>query len=358
MAMQSVPFERTAQKGAARTGVLHTPHGPVETPAFMPVGTYGGVKAIFPKDLSALGYRLILANTLHLYFRPGEEILRKAGGLHGFLSWDGAILTDSGGFQVISMADLRHISDEGVTFISPVDGARAFLTPEAVIAFQETIGSDILMPLDHPAPYPATEQETRDALERTARWLVRSIKARTRPHPLLFGIVQGGYDLKLRAESAQRTTQYDHALSGYAIGGLSFGEPKELTFAVLSETLSRLPEDKPRYLMGMGTPDDIRAAVALGVDLFDCVLPTRLGRNGTAFTSEGRLAIKHARFRDDFSPLDPLCDCYTCARFSRAYLRHLYLGGEILSAMLLTLHNLHYYRTLMKNLHTQIQAQK
>jgi queuine tRNA-ribosyltransferase len=339
-----------ARKGSARAGILSTAHGDIETPAFMPVGTYGGVKAIFPKDLADIGYRLVLANTLHLYFRPGEEVLRSAGGLHRFLGWDGAILTDSGGFQVISMADLRHITDEGVTFVSPVDGARAFLTPEAVIAFQEAIGADIMMPLDHPSGYPATGEETRDAMERTSRWLERSVRARRRPELLLFGIVQGGYDDALRTESAARTRAYDDALDGYAIGGLSFGEPSELTMSVLSATLAHLPENKPRYLMGMGTPEDIRAAVALGVDLFDCVLPTRLGRHGAAFTSEGRLALKNARYRSDFAPLDPACDCYACARFSRAYLRHLFLGGEILAPMLLTLHNLHFYARLMETL--------
>ncbi|MHA2621528.1 MAG: tRNA guanosine(34) transglycosylase Tgt [bacterium JZ-2024 1] len=345
-----------AQRGNARAGLLDTPSGVVETPAFMPVGTYGGVKAIFPRDLAEMGFRLVLANTVHLFFRPGKEVIQKAGGIHRFLGWHGAILTDSGGFQVISMADLRHITEEGVVFRSPVDGTRALLSPEAVVAFQEAIGSDIMMPLDHPAPYPATEQETRDALERTTRWLERSLEARTRPELLIFGIIQGGYDLRLRADSARMCLAYDASLDGYAVGGLSFGEPKEMTLQMLSATLPHLPPEKPRYLMGMGTPEDIRIAVELGVDLFDCVLPTRLGRHGTAFTSSGKISLKNARYREDFAPLDPECSCYACTRFSRAYLRHLYMGGEILASMLLTLHNLHYYQQLVQAIRQEIVA--
>lgn len=351
-------FEIVASRGSARAGVLQTAHGAVETPAFVPCGTYGAVRAILPRDLEAIGYRLILCNTYHLWMQPGEEVIRAAGGLHRFIGWNGAILTDSGGYQLISLSKLRRMSEEGVEFRSPRDGARHFLTPEKVIEFQLLLGSDLVMPLDDPALYPSTEAAARVSLYRTLGWLKRSVAAfqasesapQSSSRPLLFGILQGGFDHALRKESLERTLTFDEHLNGYAIGGLSVGEPKELAFELLAGLLPQLPKDKPRYLMGMGTPEDIERAVGLGVDLFDCVLPTRLARHGAAFTSAGKLDLKRADKKLDFSPAEPGCECYTCRTFSRAYLRHLHLNHEILFSELVTLHNLHHYAQRVRRL--------
>ncbi|MGH8103756.1 MAG: tRNA guanosine(34) transglycosylase Tgt, partial [bacterium] len=318
--------------------------------------------AILPRDLQAIGYPLILCNTYHLYLQPGDEVIRKSGGLHRFIGWPGAILTDSGGYQVISLSRLRRTSDEGVEFRSPRDGARHSITPEKVIQFQLLLGSDLLMPLDDPASYPATEADTRVSLYRTVGWLKRSVEVfksgprnPATPAPLLFGIIQGGFEHSSRKEGLERILAFDEHLGGYAIGGLSVGEPKALAFEIIEALVPFIPKNKPRYLMGMGTPDDIERAVTLGMDLFDCVLPTRLARHGAAFTSQGKLNLKHANLKDDFSPVDPACECYTCRNFSRAYLRHLHMANEILFSQLVTLHNLHFYQTRMHRIRTSVQ---
>jgi len=356
--MAQVFFTIVARKGQARAGVLHTPHGDVETPAFLPVGTYGTVKAILPRDLKDQGYSMILANTYHLYLKPGEEGIRRAGGLHRFLGWDRAILTDSGGFQVLSLSHLSNITDEGVEFRSHLNGSPHFLTPEKVIEFQQACGSDVIMPLDQPAFYPASEAEERACLIRTYEWLVRSIRVFMPSSQALFGIVQGGFTLTHRLESLERTLKLDEHLDGYALGGLSVGEPKEQMRSLVQDLVPRFPMEKPRYLMGVGTPEDIEEAVKAGVDLLDCVLPTRLGRHGAAFTSQGRLNLKQAKFGLDSHPLDPACSCYTCSTFSRCYIHHLVTSHEILASQLLTLHNLHFYRQVVRTLREGILLQK
>ncbi len=337
------------EKKQVRLARLKTASGEVYTPAFMPVGTYGTVKAIFPAELEKMGYLLVLANTLHLYLRPGQEIINSVGGLHNFFGWHHSILTDSGGFQILSMSRLSRISDEGMFFRSHLDGSSHFLSPEQVIAFQESVGSDILMPLDHPSQYPASPAEEKACMIRSVFWLKRSIDAKKNPASLLFGIIQGGMNISLRRESAERVLQMDSALSGYAIGGLSVGEPKEMTWEILSSVIELLPKDKPRYLMGMGMPEDVQKAIQMGVDLLDCVLPTRMARNGVAFTRQGKINLKNSRWKMDANPLDPKCPCYTCRSFSRAYLRHLFLSREILSPMLLTHHNLYFYSQLLNS---------
>ncbi|MFN4182299.1 MAG: tRNA guanosine(34) transglycosylase Tgt, partial [bacterium] len=286
-------FRIQKEKGKMRMGVLHTQHGEIPTPAFMPVGTYGTVKAIFPRDLSDIGFRLLLANTLHLYLNPGKEIIQGVGKLHRFFGWAHSLLTDSGGFQILSMSRLTSITDEGIKFRSPRDGSIHFLTPEQVVEFQEDIGSDILMPLDHPSPYPSSPAMEKSCMIRTVHWLKRSIKAKRNPSTLLFGIIQGGMNPALRRESAERIVQMSDALDGFAIGGFSVGEPKETTWELLSIVLEVLPPEKPRYLMGMGLPEDMEKAVRMGIDLMDCVLPTRMARNGVAFTSEGKINLKN-----------------------------------------------------------------
>ncbi len=356
--MRTPFFTIVARNEQGRAGVLHTPHGDVETPAFLPVGTYGTVKAILPRDLKDLHYTMILGNTYHLYLKPGEEGIRRAGTLHRFLGWDGPILTDSGGFQVLSLSRLRKVTDEGVEFRSHINGSLHFLTPEKVIEFQQACNSDVMMPLDHPAFYPASGAEERACLLRTYEWLVRSVRSMRIPSAqALFGIVQGGFTIKHRLESSERTQKLDGHLQGYAVGGLSVGEPREQRRSLLQELVPHLPMEKPRYLMGVGTPEDIQEAVKAGVDLFDCVLPTRLGRHGAAFTSEGRLNLKQSRFSLDVSPLDPLCSCYACTTFTRSYLHHLVTSHEILACQLLTLHNLHFYRQVMKTLRERILSQ-
>jgi queuine tRNA-ribosyltransferase len=331
-------FALTHRDGAARRGVLELAHGRVDTPAFMPIGTYGAVKAMSPDELRALGAQIVLGNTFHLWLRPGLEVIAKHGGLHRFMAWNGPILTDSGGFQVFSLGALRKISEEGVHFASPINGDRLFLTPEESMRIQQVLDSDIAMVFDECTPYPATEVEAEQSMQLSMRWAARCRSA-FQSSNALFGIVQGGVYPHLRAQSVERLVEI--GFDGYAIGGLAVGEPKEDRRRILAST--RLPEDRPRYLMGMGTPEDLVEAVAAGIDLFDCVLPTRNARNGQLFTSEGRINIKNARFAEDDRPPDPACACYTCRTCSRAYLRHLFMAGEINASTLNTLHNLHFY---------------
>src|SRR3989442_3252470 len=343
-------FSITHRTDSARRGVLELAHGRVDTPAFMPVGTYGTVKAMSPEELRATGTQIVLGNTFHLWLRPGLEVIAKHGGLHRFMGWDGPLLTASGGFQVFSLGALRKITEEGVQFASPLNGDRLFLTPEESMRIQQVLASDIAMVFDECTPYPATEAEARQSMELSMRWAARS-KSAWKSANALFGIVQGGVHPQLRAQSVERLVEI--GFDGYAIGGLAVGEPKEERRRILAST--RLPEERPRYLMGMGTPEDLIEAVAAGIDLFDCVLPTRNARNGWLFTRHGDLKIRNARHRDDTSPLDAQCACYTCRHFTRAYLYHLQKANEILGARLNTLHNLHYYQELMRELRAAIE---
>ena len=337
---------------APRAGVLHTSHGDVRTPAFMPVGTAGSVKGLSPAEIGAAGTQILLANTYHLMLRPGAALVRELGGLHRFMGWDGAILTDSGGYQMVSLRERVRITEEGVAFRSHLDGRLEFLTPERAMEIQADLGPDVAVTLDHAVPLPAPEEAVREGAERTLRWTERSLAraaALTTPTGLpqhVFAIVQGGGDPGMRAEMAGRTAA--HAADGFAIGGLSLGESKAETWAAVRATNGQLPVDRPRYLMGMGTPEDLLEGIAFGVDLFDCVLPTRNARNGMAFTSEGTLNIRNAVHARSPAPLDPRCGCEACARFSRAYLRHLHQAGEILAHRMLTLHNVTFYQTLMR----------
>ncbi len=341
-------FEVLHRKGRARTGRLETAHGAIETPVFMPVGTRAAVKSLHPAQLEAAGAEIILGNTYHLSLRPGEDLVAKMGGLHAFMAWKRPILTDSGGYQVFSLAKLRKMSDDGVEFASHLDGSPQFLTPERAIEIQRKLGSDIMMPLDEPASWPCDEARVEAAMVRTHLWLKRSIGPSN-----LFGIVQGGMSPKLRRASVDAVCS--HSLPGYAIGGLSIGEPAEKMYEIVDLTTSLLPEDKPRYLMGVGTPADIARAVALGIDMFDCVLPTRMGRTGTAFTSEGMIKIRNAQWAEDPKPLDPQCKCPCCATFSRAYLRHCFSVDEMLGLSMLSLHNVTYYVALMRRLRDAIR---
>jgi len=344
---------KECKQSGARLGKLNTPHGDIETPIFMPVGTQATVKSLTPEDLHDVNAQIILSNTYHLFMRPGHELIEKAGGLHKFMNWDGPILTDSGGFQVFSLGDLRKISEEGVEFRSHIDGSKKFISPEKAVEIQTALGSDIMMAFDECAPYPADRAYVKNSLERTTRWLGRCVEAhKNTENQALFGIVQGGMYKDLREQSAEQILQYD--LPGYAVGGLSVGEPKELMYEVLDYTTPLLPKDKPRYLMGVGTPDCLFEGVIRGIDMFDCVLPTRIARNGTAMTSQGRLSIKNAKFFDDFTPLDPECDCYVCKNYTKSYLRHLYKSNEILSSRLMSYHNLHFLLNLMKNIRQAI----
>jgi queuine tRNA-ribosyltransferase len=338
--------------GQARRGVLTLAHGTVDTPVFMPVGTYGAVKAMSPEELVATGSQIVLGNTFHLWLRPGLEVIAKHGGLHGFMGWKGPILTDSGGFQVFSLGELRKISEEGVQFASPINGDRLHLTPEESMRIQEVLNSDVAMVFDECTPYPATEKEAADSMRLSMRWARRS-RDRFGRKNLLFGIVQGGTYEALRDESLEKLVSI--GFEGYAIGGLAVGEPKEDRSRVLAHVAPRLPAEKPRYLMGMGTPEDLIEAVGAGVDMFDCVLPTRNARNGWLFTRFGDVKIRNARYRDDIAPLDEQCGCTTCRNFSRAYLHHLQKTNEILGARLNTLHNLHYYQELMRELRGAIE---
>ena len=337
----------------ARRGTLVFARGKVETPAFMPVGTYGAVKGVTPEELRAVGAEIILGNTFHLMLRPGTEVIRAHGSLHGFMGWNGPILTDSGGFQVFSLGAMRKITEAGVKFRSPVDGSLIFMGPEESMGVQRILGSDIVMIFDECTPYPATHAEARASMELSLRWAGRSKAAHGDNPSALFGIVQGGVYEDLRLESAQGLQAV--GFDGYAIGGLSVGEPKEDRQQVLETLLPRLPKDKPRYLMGVGTPEDIVEAVSLGVDMFDCVMPTRNARNGHLFTRDGVIRIRNSQYQNDPRPLDEDCACYTCQNFSRAYLRHLDKCGEMLGSRLNTLHNLHYYQELMAGLRAAIE---
>ena len=340
-------FQCIKTDGNARLGEIKTAHGSFQTPIFMPVGTQATVKAMPPDALEALGARIILSNTYHLYLRPGMEIIKKAGGLHRFMNWPHPILTDSGGYQVFSLNALREITPEGVWFASHLDGSRHFLSPAKVIEIQETLGSDIMMPLDECVGYPATRGYTQSSMAQTTTWALACLRARTRPDRALFGIAQGGMFADLRRQHAEELAQ--HPFDGFSIGGLSVGEPKGLMWEMVEATVPYLPQDRPRYMMGVGKPEDILEGIERGVDMFDCVMPTRNARNGMLFTSRGPLIIKNARYAEDTGPLDPDCSCYTCRNFSRAYLRHLFMSHEILSAYLNTLHNLHFYLTLTRH---------
>jgi queuine tRNA-ribosyltransferase len=337
---------------AARAGEFTTPRGLIQTPVFMPVGTQATVKTLTPEELVDLGARIILANTYHLFLRPGVEVIGKLGGLHQFMHWDGPILTDSGGFQVFSLASLRTLSEEGVTFRSHLNGSAHFLTPEKVIALQETIGSDIIICLDECPAFSVSEEYAARSAALTLRWARRSQAARSRPDRALFAVVQGGMYPHLRRAHSQSLVA--EGFDGYAIGGLSVGEDKDTRLAMLEVTTPELPVDQPRYLMGVGTPEDLVESVSRGVDMFDCVLPTRNARNGTVLTSYGRLVIKNAEHTWSSQPLDETCGCYTCRHYSRAYLRHLFIAREILAYRLLTMHNLHYYLTLMTEMRQSI----
>ena len=370
----SIQFQVEARSGPARAGRLVTPHGEVETPVFMPVGTLATVKSVPQDTLEELGVQILLGNTYHLYLRPGVEAVRKLGGLHGFMAWPRAILTDSGGFQVFSLNDLRRVTEEGVRFQSHLDGSSHFFTPESAMAAQIGLGADIIMAFDECTEYPADRERTRASMELTLRWAERSKKyfeehkqevpwgknhvagaaelrsarpgQRPGPTQALFGIVQGGTDLALRKEAAERTIAI--GFPGYAIGGLSVGEPRSLTREIVEATVEHLPADKPRYLMGVGTPEEIVAYADLGIDMMDCVLPTRAARHGLLFTSEGKVSIKQARYAADDMPLDPNCTCRVCSRYSRAYLRHLYASNEVLAQVLNTIHNLSFYLDTMR----------
>lgn len=338
-------FELDSTSGRARRGRLIFPRGVVETPAFMPVGTYGTVKGMLPRDIQEIGAHIILGNTFHLMLRPGTEVVKAHGDLHDFMQWPGPILTDSGGFQVFSLGKLRKITEEGVSFKSPINGSKVFLDPETSMQVQRDLGSDVVMIFDECTPYPATETQARSSMELSLRWAARSKTAHGDNPSALFGIVQGGMYEGLRSESLRGLVEI--GFDGYAIGGLSVGEPKEDMLRVLEHLTPEMPADKPRYLMGVGKPEDIVEAVRRGVDMFDCVMPTRNARNGHLFTSTGVVKLRNARYRDDTGPLDAECDCYTCKNFSRAYLHHLDKCNEMLGAQLNTIHNLRFYQHLM-----------
>ena len=341
-------LEKAASNGAARAGVLITPHGVVKTPVFIPVGSQATVKTLTPAELKGLGVSMVLANTYHLYLRPGVEVIEKLGGLHRFMAWEGPMLTDSGGFQVFSLGHMRSINDEGVLFRSHIDGSEHLLTPESAIDIQEKLGADIIMALDECAPYGADFDDMRRAMERTHLWAERCKSRHRREDQALFGIVQGGTFPELRKGSAAFLVSLE--MPGYAIGGLSVGEPKELTYSVVEETVALLPSSKPRYLMGVGSPEDLFEGVARGIDMFDSALPTRLARNGSLFTRGGRRNIRNAIFKDLVGPIDSTCDCYTCRTFSVAYLRHLFKAEELLAYRLATIHNLRFIMRLMEEI--------
>jgi len=352
-----VKFELLATDGAARAGRLTTAHGVVETPIFMPVGTHAAVKALAPDDLRAAGAQIVLANTYHLFLRPGHDLVRELGGLHRFMGWDRPILTDSGGFQVFSLSKLRKITEAGVEFRSPVDGSTHFLSPEIAVEVQQALGADIIHALDECMAYPVTRLDAERSLELTLRWAARSKAAHTGPaaaSQALFGIVQGGADAELRTRAARATVEL--GFDGYAIGGMAVGEPKPAMYDLTELVASLVPAEQPRYLMGVGKPEDLVESVARGVDIFDCVLPTRNARNGQAFTIDGPVTLKQARYARDGAPLDADCECYACRGFSRAYLRHLFMAGELLSHRLLTLHNLTFFLRLVREMRAAIVA--
>jgi len=353
-AVAAVTFEvlKEEKTFGARLGRLLTPHGVVHTPVFMPVGTQATVKTMTPEEVEELGAEIILSNTYHLYLRPGAEIIREAGGLHKFMNWHRPILTDSGGFQVFSLSPLREVRPEGVVFRSHLDGSTHFMGPEESIAVQEALGSDIAMAFDECVAYPATYEEVAAGVERTTRWAERCLTVHSRKDQALFGIIQGGTFPELRRRSAREITSLD--FPGYGIGGLSVGEPKDVMYRILEELRALLPEDRPRYLMGVGSPDCLIEGVKRGIDMFDCVLPTRIARNGTVLTSRGKLVVRNAAYARDFRPLDPECDCYACRNFSRAYIRHLLKANEVLGLRLTTIHNLHFSLRLMERIRRAI----
>jgi len=348
---------KTCAQSGARLGRLHTPHGVIDTPVFMPVGTQATVKAMSPLELKEIGAEIILSNTYHLFIRPGHKLIKDFGGLHGFMNWDRPILTDSGGFQVFSLNELRKISEEGVIFRSHLDGTKHFFTPEFVMEIENALGADIMMAFDECAPWPCEHEYAKKSMERTARWLKRCQGAhKNAENQALFGIVQGGTFKDLRIESAKITT--DNDLPGYSIGGLSVGEPKDLMNEVLEYTLPFMPKDKPRYLMGVGSPDCLIDGAIRGIDMFDCVLPTRIARNGTVMTSTGKVVIRNAEYAEDHEPLDKECDCYACKNFSRGYIRHLIKANEILGGRLTTIHNLRFLQNLMKDIRQAIMEDR
>ena len=337
----------------ARRGRLHTPHGVIETPIFMPVGTQASVKTMSPDELKDCGAQIILSNTYHLHLRPGEQLIQKAGGLHKFMNWDRPILTDSGGFQVFSLASLRKLEEYGVEFRSHLDGSKQFISPEISVGIQQALGSDIMMQFDECSPYPCDYDRAKNAMHRTLRWLERCMKAKTNDHQALFGIVQGAFYGDLRIECAKEMARLD--LPGFGIGGLSVGEPKEIMYDMLEQMMPYMPEKKPRYLMGVGSPDCLIEGVLRGVDMFDCVLATRVARNGTVFTHDGRLVVRNAKYAEDFTPLDPDCDCYACRNFTRGYIRHLFKAGEILALRLNSIHNIYFLTHMMSEMRHAIE---
>ncbi|MDH5299105.1 MAG: tRNA guanosine(34) transglycosylase Tgt [Desulfobulbaceae bacterium] len=356
MTVSPFTLHNRSSQCAARRGEVRTLHGTFQTPVFMPVGTLATVKGVTPENLKELGAQIILANTYHLFIRPGHELVRELGGLHRFMHWDRPILTDSGGFQIYSLRDLAKITEEGAAFKSHLDGANLFLSPESAVTVQEALGSDIMMCLDTCIPHPASRAETIAGTELTARWAKRSRAAQTDTGQLLFGIVQGGMYPDLRAMAVEQLVEI--GFDGYALGGLSVGEPNEKMYEITEQTVVHMPQEYPIYLMGVGTPEDLVEGVFRGVDMFDCVMPTRNARNGMLFTSSGRIVIKNAQYARDPRPPDENCDCYTCRNFSRAYLRHLYMAKEILSSQLNTIHNLHYYAGLMDGMRRAIEEDR
>lgn len=352
------PFEfellHVCKQTGARRGRLHTPHGVIETPIFMPVGTQASVKTMSPDELKDCGAQIILSNTYHLHVRPGEDLIQHAGGLHRFMNWDRPILTDSGGFQVFSLASLRKVEERGVEFRSHLDGSKMFIGPEESIAIQQALGSDIMMQFDECSPYPCDYDRAKGAMHRTLRWLDRCMKAKTSENQALFGIVQGAFYSDLRIECAKEMAKLD--LPGFGIGGLSVGEPKEVMYDMLEKMMPYMPENKPRYLMGVGSPDCLIEGVLRGVDMFDCVLATRVARNGTVFTHDGRLVVRNAKYAEDFTPLDPDCDCYACRNFTRGYIRHLFKAGEILALRLNSIHNIYFLTHMMTEIREAIEA--
>lgn len=357
--MPAVTYEhiKTCKQSGARLGIVHTPHGSFETPMFMPVGTKATVKTMSPEELRNIEAKIILGNTYHLWLQPGNDIIKHAGGLHKFMNWDGPILTDSGGFQVFSLSNLRKISEEGVEFRHHTNGSKLFLSPEKSMQIQNDLGSDIMMAFDECPPMPAEYDYVKDSIERTTRWAARCLKAHQRPgDQALFGIIQGGEYKDLREQSAKELVSLD--FPGYAIGGLSVGEPKPVMYDMVEHTEQFMPKDKPRYLMGVGSPDALIECSIRGMDMFDCVLPTRIARNGTCMTSNGRLVVKNAKYADDLRPLDEQCDCYTCQHYTRAYIRHLVKAEEIFGIRLTTIHNLHFLLKLMEDIRQAIREDR
>ena len=353
---QAITYEllHECKQTGARRGVIHTPHGDIQTPVFMPVGTQATVKSMTPEELKEVNAQIRLSNTYHLFLRPGHELVKEAGGLHNFMHWDRPILTDSGGFQVFSLGKLRKITEEGVEFQSHLDGSKKFLSPEKAMEVENALGSDIMMAFDECCPYPSTYEYTKKSMERTTRWAKRCKEAHKRPEDQgLFGIIQGGFYEDLRKKSAEDLIELD--FPGYAIGGISVGEPKEKFIEILQYTAPLMPKDKPRYLMGVGTPDYLIEAAIAGIDMCDCVLPTRIARHGTALTSHGKLVVRNATYEHDFTPLDPECDCYACKNYTRAYIRHLIKANEILGIRLLSIHNIKFLTNLMDKVRIEIE---